>query len=134
MSCLVDSGLFIAYADQRDQWHTRSIGLLRRALNDREFGSVFLSDYIVDEVLTFTYSRIKDKERTLQLGRHLLSSDFNLLHVSPEVFQNAWALFQKTSALSFTDCTTASLIQDHGIPTLLSFDSDFDSLGVHRVS
>lgn len=133
MTCFIDSNVFIAYADKRDENHERSVELMHKAIGKKEFGRLFLSDYVVDECLTFTYNRTKDKKRTIGLGQHMLSPTFDKIYASPEIFEKAWSLFKKTEQLSFTDCTIAAQMQTLGIGFLMSFDSHFDQLGIKRV-
>jgi predicted nucleic acid-binding protein len=58
---------------------------------------------------------------------------YELLQVSTAVFTDAITIFERydDQALSFTDATTAALIDRHGLDGVLSFD-DFDGV-VERV-
>ena len=132
MTFLVDTSVLIAYSDQRDERHADAAGLLRRALEDREFGNGYISDFIIDEVLTLAYARSRDKSRTVQLGEFLFT-EFEFVHTSPEIFKKSWELFQKSTGLSFTDCTLVVLMKTFGIQSLLSFDSGFDQTDIHRM-
>lgn len=58
-----------------------------------------------------------------------------MLGVSSEIFSESWKIFVKYVAkgLSFTDCTSITLIKSRGIENIMSFDRDFDGL-VPRIS
>jgi Predicted nucleic acid-binding protein, contains PIN domain len=48
----VDSGIWIAGKNQRDQYHKKACLLLSKIKNEK-YGKSIISDYIIDEVLTF---------------------------------------------------------------------------------
>lgn len=126
MTCFIDSSVLIAFADVRDENHARSVELLKKAFNDKTFGTIYTSDYVFDECVTFTYARTKDKQKALQLGQHLLSSEIELIYTTSSVFEKAWNAFKTTKGLSFTDCILIATMQTYGIKHLLTFDNTLE--------
>ena len=135
MSIFVDTGIFIAFFNKRDKKHKRAVELLRKAMSG-DFGTLYTSDYIFDEAVTFTLKRTGRTDLAQTVGNFILGKLkgypklFNLLHVSLEVFSRAWKLFNKYSnrKLSFTDCTSLALTEITDIPFIMSFDSGFDGI------
>ena len=50
MTVFVDTCIFVALRNADDEHHERSKGLMRRALKG-EFGSIYMSDYVIDEAM-----------------------------------------------------------------------------------
>ncbi len=133
MSCFIDSNIFIAFAEKRDERHGEAVELLRRTLQEKEFGTPYFSDYVFDECITFLYSRLHDKQKSVKLGDFLRASQFECIYTGPNEFEKSWQLFKKSQGLSFTDCTIIEVMKTHGIENLISFDSGFDKQGIKRV-
>ncbi|MFH1821948.1 MAG: type II toxin-antitoxin system VapC family toxin [Methanobacteriota archaeon] len=140
MSAFIDAGVLIAAYNTRDQNHERASQLIMSAIK-REYGTPYTSDYVFDEAVTLMLTRTKKPEFALGLGEFILGNPANkipsftkLLRVDEDIFSASWAIFRKYSAkgLSFTDCTTVSLMNQDRIDVLLSFDRSFDEI-VKRV-
>ncbi|MEX2701511.1 MAG: type II toxin-antitoxin system VapC family toxin [Candidatus Baldrarchaeota archaeon] len=135
MSVFIDTGIFVAFFNKRDENHKRAVELLKNALSG-EFGILYTSDYIFDETVTFIIKKTGRKDLAQTVGNFILGELkgypklFNLLYVDSEVFSYAWKLFNKYSdrRLSFTDCTSLALIKVADIPYIMSFNSDFDGI------
>src|SRR3989344_2871755 len=126
MSVLVDTNVLIAFFNEKDERKERATELLKR-VSAREFGTPYLSDYVFDEFMTFTYARLKDKRKTLEIGKNILSNELELSFCTPEVFREAFELFEKTSGLSFTDCIIAASALEQGA-SVASFDEGFKQI------
>jgi predicted nucleic acid-binding protein len=50
--------------------------------------------------------------------------------------RSTWELYKERDdiELSFTDCSIAILAREHGIKDVLTYDSDFQSLGLQAIS
>ena len=58
------------------------------------------------------------------------SSPFStILRVDGDVFEDAWSRFRTSSGLSFTDCSSFTLMEDIGISHAFTFDSHFRGAG-----
>ena len=51
MAVFVDTGIFVAFHNADDEFHSRSKELMEQALKS-DFGGIFTSDYIIDEAVT----------------------------------------------------------------------------------
>jgi predicted nucleic acid-binding protein len=140
-STFVDSNVFVAFADSRDNNHARSVELVD-GIRKREYGTPLTSDYVFDEVVTTALVRTGRVETAIKAGKIILGSEeesipafARLVRVDEKMFETAWSSFQQARhpALSFTDHTILAAMGERGIDTLVSFDSGFDGV-VKRIS
>jgi uncharacterized protein len=123
---ILDTSFLIALKHSTDVNHYRAIELQKDLLNN-EYGSMFISDYIFDEFITFTRKKIADQRQVEQFGEYLLyAKRISLFSINQETFMAAWKLFKQRENLSFTDATIIILCRQFGIKYICSFDSDFD--------
>jgi len=130
VTVFIDTGIFVALRNADDELHTRSTELMKKALK-AEFGTVYTSDYIIDEAVTTALVRTRRHDLALDIGKYIIESPrITKLWTTKETFELAWQKFQtlKDKPLSFTDCTTLAHIQKNQINQILSFNSDFDGL------
>ena len=134
MAVFIDTGIFVAARNRSDINHTRSKELMRQALTG-QYGRIYTSDYIIDEAITAALARTHSLEISKNTGRFIIESTRIVkLHVAEREFSKAWRKFQDLNKpLSFTDVTTLTLMEEHGIEKVMSFDRDFDGLA-KRVS
>jgi len=107
---------------------------MKKALTG-ELGVIYTSEYIFDEVVTVALIRTKNLEIAIDIGNYILSSPrIKLLFINDEILKRARKVFQKykEKRLSFTDCTTIALIEQHKIDKLMSFDQHFNGI-VQRI-
>jgi len=134
VSVFVDTGVFYAQHDESSNRHDTAQQALEATATGR-FGQPLTSDYIVDETVTLTLSRFNDPETALPVGQRIVGTEdcpspVELLFVGPDRFHQAIDLVAQYSdqRLSFTDATTVTLVDEHDIDYVLSFDSDFDGI------
>jgi len=137
MTVVVDTGVLYADHDTDATRHDAAKTALD-AVYEGEFGHPYISDYVFDEAVTLTRTRTGSHTAAARLGDRLRGREqyphvYELLHVSAAVFTKAITVFDRydDQALSFTDATTAALIDRHDLDGVLSFDDDFDGV-VHR--
>ena len=124
---LLDSSFIIALYNTRDGRHSDAGDLIKRIIN-KEFGDIFVSDYIFDEIATSLMRSIGHNDTT-KICQALLDSS-NLVTINEQMFREAFELFkkQKITKLSFTDCTNIILMEEKGIRNIATFDNDFESI------
>jgi hypothetical protein len=135
MSIFIDTGIFVAFFNVRDVNHKRAVELIKKAVRGG-FGLLYTSDYIFDESVTVALMRTKKLSIAVNVGRLILGELEGIppflirLAVDERVFEEAWKLFSNYAekGLSFTDCTSISLIKTKGIEAVMSFDKGFDGL------
>jgi predicted nucleic acid-binding protein len=132
---LLDSSLIVAYSNEVDENHLKSVEIMKR-IDDDEFGMGIITDYIFDESVTVAMVRSGNPARATGLGDSLMDSLF-LIRIDEESFNRAWEIFGKQPGpdLSFTDCTTIAVCRAWGICNIGTFDRgflsrDFNVIGV----
>ncbi len=128
-SCFIDTGVFFAAFNKDDTYHTDASLLLISSIMGW-FGRVYTSTYIVDEVMTLTKARIGGSLAIRVAERIQSSRKITVLKVEEreEVLTASFGKFKKYSdmrGLSFTDCTTLALQDNHKIECLLTFEENF---------
>lgn len=133
MRLFVDSSFFIAYYDDRDQWHTHAIRTAKNLIDeDPEF---FISDYIYSETVSFLltthpyhgYSRAQDFDRVV-----IESEKYAFFRINDSLFHGAKEIFFRYNTdkrWSFTDCTSYAMMTDLGLRKVLTFDEHFSEMG-----
>jgi len=138
MSVFIDTGVFVAYVNKSDEHHGDATSLLEGIMKD-EYGAPFTSDYIFDEVVTVALRRTKRLAKASEAGTLILGDEkkkilrfVSILQVTRDVFNDAWNLFHEypEKRLSFTDCTSISLMHKRSIDYIASFDAGFDGIVV----
>lgn len=128
----VDANYFIALFNETDSLHQKAkeIG----AVLDRNKQSLIISNFIFLEIVTVVSLR-RGKETARVVGSSLLEAPhIEMIHVGSALHQRSWKLFEKVEQknISFVDCSTAILMEDENIHTLLTFDTkDFNVLQKH---
>ena len=125
----VDSGAFIALANEADQCHAAAKNCLQElsALKPQ----LFTSNFVLDE----TYTRIRRKaglQSALAFGERVQSNrELKIVTVDARTEKWAWEVFKKYTdqPFSYTDCTSFALMQIKGISEAFTFDKDFRIFG-----
>lgn len=125
MAIFVDTGVFVALRNKRDERHKRANELIKEALKER-YGRLYTSNFIFDEAVTALLSRTKRIDWAIDLGKFILEAPLTMIFITEEDFKKAWEKFQSFGKLSFTDCTTLVLLERLSIESSISFDSDFN--------
>ncbi|MFB6283661.1 MAG: type II toxin-antitoxin system VapC family toxin [Halobacteria archaeon] len=134
MTVLVDAGVLYADHDTDASNHDVAADALN-SVYDGELGQPFLTDYIVDEVVTLTRSRTNSFTATKNLSDKILGRGnypgvYEIKVVSRELFQRTVETFERydDQPLSFTDASTIAVIDNLKLDGVLSFDDDFDGV------
>ena len=127
----LDSGFIFAYVNSDDPHHADALPLMIRILKG-EFGKIFISNFIITEVLTLSRVRTKScecaKSIDALLKRKKENKDiFFKLYIDQTILKETTDKFHKycTSGFSHTDCSILVLIQMYSIDYLATFDSHF---------
>lgn len=127
MAILIDASVFCAYANLKDVHHSRSKQIIEDVVSGK-YGDAVITDYIFDEIVTVVARKVH-KEKAVQIGKFLLSSEVILTRVNTLVFEKAWEVFNKTANLSFTDCTCLAFMQLFEVKKIATFDKEFGKMG-----
>ncbi|MFP9191558.1 type II toxin-antitoxin system VapC family toxin [Natronosalvus vescus] len=134
MSLLIDTGVFVALQNERDEHHESATNAMKTAI-DGEFGALYTSDYVYDETVTLVRKRTGTYREARIVGDRIAGRGqfpelIDLLFVSAEEFDRSVRTFERYNdhALSFTDASTIALLGEYDIDAVLSFDDDFDGI------
>lgn len=127
MTIFIDSNIFIAYANVRDDKHKKAVEIMEQIMR-LDYGIPVTSDYIFNETVTVAMARTNDKQIGIKLGQKIVSS-IRMIKVNGIIFSRAWKLFQaQDSALSFTDCTNIAFLEILKDNKIATFDTDFENV------
>ncbi|MHA1168442.1 MAG: type II toxin-antitoxin system VapC family toxin [Candidatus Hodarchaeales archaeon] len=133
MPILIDTCYFVALANFDDKNHEKADQLLDELLKGK-WGARITLDYVLDEAITVSWIRTKNKSIVKTVYDLILGEkSICLLHQFPvKQISNAWEIFLRFSnprrPLSFTDCVLLSYAKNKGINNLISFDDEFDGI------
>lgn len=128
-----DTGFFFALKFKKDPNHKSALKTLQD-ISQKKYGNQFTSDYIIDELLTLTWKRTKDKNVISQIWNLFKpdSSICNIIQISideiPLIYNIFYKYLDREKFLSFTDCSILYHMEKFKIQYLASFDSNFDGL------
>lgn len=130
----MDTNIFVGYWLERDPLHRVASRALRLALRGT-WGTLYVSDYIIDEAVTFVRYRggshaLADDLASFLVGEGPHPPRFRVARVGTKDFSAARAAFHQydDKFLSFTDCTSITLVRALGLRGILSSDGGFDGL------
>lgn len=128
MSIFIDASYLIGYYNKEDKHHQRAMGL-SGIFSGKEFGTVYISDYIFTETMNYLITRTKSRELAIELAGYIFNSEMEIIYMDKTIFQKAFELFGQRKNLSFTDCTTIEIMRAYGIKSIATFDSGFGQFG-----
>jgi len=128
VSILLDTGVIIVAFNRRDRYHRWAAKHMKQVLEGR-YGPAYVTDYIVDEVLTYAARRL-GREAGEKLGTILLEKHvFHIIPVTLDTVLRAWRLYrQHLPRLSFTDATTLVVAETYDIDYIATLDEPLSSL------
>lgn len=134
MSILIDTGVFVAVQNERDEHHDDATQSLTAAFNG-EFGALYTNDYVYDEAVTLAQIRTGSHREARLIGDRIAGRDsfpdrIELLFVTADRFSRTVRVFEQYDDhdLSFTDASLVACVETTGIDAVLSFDDDFDGV------
>lgn len=127
----LDSGFILAYVNESDPRHSDALPLMKRVLKG-EFGKIFISDFIITEVLTLSRVRTKSCECAKSIDELLRTKKDNIdlffrVYIDAAILDQTTTKFQTLcpEGLSHTDCSILVITEMFSISLLASFDSHF---------
>ncbi|MBI2451666.1 type II toxin-antitoxin system VapC family toxin [Candidatus Pacearchaeota archaeon] len=121
----LDSSYLISLKLENDENHDRAVHLMKE-ITIGEYGSLTISDYIFDEVVTILFAKGKKLSLAIDAGEEIMQF-IRIYKVDEEIFQRTWKIFkeQKSTKFSFTDCSIIAIMKKEGIKNIATFDEDF---------
>ncbi|MHA1490147.1 MAG: type II toxin-antitoxin system VapC family toxin [Promethearchaeota archaeon] len=130
MAVFLDTGFLLALKNKDDKNFKTAQSWMKRFIKN-EFGQIYTSVFIFDEIMTLALVRIKRPDFAQNIGEYLLKSPrINLIGFTDEDFNKTWVLFQKymEKRLSFTDCSILAQCERLNCQFLATFDKHFKGL------
>jgi len=126
----VDSSYFIAVANREDRWHRDAKRLTPRL--ERE--DLLTSDLALSEAVTGVGAVLGGKAG--KQAYDVIVDNCSIEVALPERCSSAITTFlHYDGTLSFADALSLVLMQEFGVPTIASFDADFDRVrGIERLA
>jgi predicted nucleic acid-binding protein len=129
----IDTSGWCAVYDKSDDNHKAAF--LFWTQTAANIGTLYTSDYIIDETLTLLNVRISHTT-AVEFGRIILASKvIEIIPVTVSRWEEAWKLFIKYSDkdFSFTDCTSFIIMHELNLKEALTFDRHFQQMGFINV-
>jgi len=130
MAVFLDTGFLLAVKNKDDKNFQIAQSWMRRFLKN-EFGEIYTSILVFNELVTLALVRIKRPDFAINLGNYILKSRrIKLISLTDDDFKNSWEKFQKfkEKRLSFTDCTILTHCKRLNCNFLATFDKHFKGL------
>ena len=129
----VDSGAWIALSHPKDQYHSDAVAIYNDLVHqDVQF---LTTDYVIDETVTrlrydFNHSGAVKFFDFIESSK--AAGVLTVVEIDSVLFQEAERLFRQydTARLSFTDCTSFAVCQQHNISEAFAFDQHFPMVGI----
>ena len=124
MKVFLDTGAFLALADEDDDYHTAAKSIYTELLQSK--AQLLTSNFVLSETYTLIRSRVSHRDAT-KFMRSLDQTGIRVLHVGQSIEQTAKAIFARydDKDFSFVDCTSFALIDHHRLDHAFAFDGHF---------
>lgn len=135
MKIFLDTSALIAYYNVDDRYHAEASETMEKIRGGEiPLTHFYVTDYILDETLTFIECVLEMHELAVEVGEALQTSPFTtIIRVDEEVFTEAWNIFRRSRGYSFTDCTSFTVMKKYGITHAFTFDKHFRSMGFQPI-
>lgn len=122
MKVFLDTGAFLALADEDDDYH--SVAIHTQLLGNR--AQLLTSNYVLAETYTLIRFKVGHKA-AVDFMRRFEPAGIKVLRVSEAVEQAAKVIFARydDKEFSFVDCTSFALIDHHQLDQAFAFDGHF---------
>ena len=129
-----DSGFLLAFINEDDPKHARTVPVMDRALKG-EFGRMVVSNFIIDEVLSLARVRTKSCDCGKAIHKFLRKTKdkkrlFLEIGIDEVLMKSTTAIYWKycEAGFSFTDCSILAVGDFLSISHLATFDDHFRGL------
>jgi predicted nucleic acid-binding protein len=125
---LLDTSVIVAYYNKSDKHHERARRIIEEIANNK-YGDIFINEQIFSECATIFMIKLGDIKKACFLLDSILEATY-LIHSNDEMFNKTFEIFkkQRSSRLSFADCSLIASAKENGISSIASFDEDFKKI------
>ena len=120
----IDASAYIAILNTHDSLHKKAVAILEVLVAKQE--QVITSYAVLGEVLTVGSMRY-DRQKTIAFVMAILESTTDVILEDQSILEKAMTIFQriKNKNVSWIDCYSFAIIEQHKIENVFSFDQDF---------
>ena len=124
----------ITLNDAGERRHNEVASLYRTLITDRTL--IYTSTFVLDETFTLFFKRLNSfqaKQAMLQLSEAFFTEQFQLIQIDEFRFSQTQLLRLKyldKPQISFTDLTSALVMQEFNIQRILTEDAHFTQIGL----
>jgi predicted nucleic acid-binding protein len=124
LKVFLDTGAFLALADEDDRYHIAAKSAYTELLQSKT--QLLTSNFVLSETYTLIRSRVGHRDAT-EFMRSLDQTGIRVLHVGQSIEQTAKTIFARydDKDFSFVDCTSFALIDHHRLDHAFAFDGHF---------
>ena len=129
----LDTSVLVSYLVEGDSDHPRAEVSVNEIISGKH-GSAVTSDYVFDEMVTVVLVRSKFLDTAATVGE-LIKESIAMIRIDERIFESSWMVFkkQKSTRLSFTDCTILTVVKENHIGKIATFDKEFQSSDGYEV-
>jgi uncharacterized protein len=134
MALFLDTGFVIALELAKDNHHQSAQRFWAQYTKAPQ--PLVTTDMVFTEIVTFFNAR-RLHTKAVELGERLLASQLiDIVHITPELRQEAWQLFKRHAdkAYSLADCASFVVMRKRRLTQALSFDAHFAQAGFTLVA
>ena len=125
----MDANGWIALNSKRDQLHKIAVKTNRKLL--KEGHQYITTNFVLDETYTGLLMKV-GHFAAVDFGEKIRHSrTISVIHVSPDIDEEAWKLFKQYAdkQFSFTDCTSFVVMKQLQIAEAFTNDHNFEQIG-----
>lgn len=121
----IDSVIWIALANKRDQWHKNATKLKNNLL---KLDNIYVTDFIINETYNFLLRKVSSAAALDTITMFLESPKITILFNNLLTLSNTKKILVRYHHLSLTDANIVWFSQNLNILELMSFDQGFDKV------
>lgn len=124
MKVFLDTGAFLALADEDDDYHAAAKSLYAKLLQSK--AQLLTSNFVLSETYTLIRFRVSH-QAAVKLMKAFDQSGIKVLRAGEAIEKTAKAIFVRydDKDFSFVDCTSFALIDHHRLDHTFAFDAHF---------
>jgi len=128
----VDTWGWCAVSNPKEAWHQQVTQIMQTLIESGDH--LITTNFVLDETYSLVRFRVHHQaslELHQRIERLIAGRLLRVVHVTQELEQTAWRIFERYSDkyFSFTDCTSFVVMQSLGIAQALTDDHHFEQMG-----
>lgn len=124
----VDTGAWLALADQSDQYHDKAVAQVKRLVDDNH--ELITTNLVIHETFMLLSRRISRKAAVAFLDEIYTDSNVQIFHSDHTVEKEAYETIRKYTEQDFSvaDCVSFAIMKREGLKRAFTFDKHFKTM------